>query len=330
MPRCIFCSAVFTFFLQGSALGGRPPSQMSRGPDLARRVACRSFSSGHALACAVFLGCSLSAAAFVPPAGSGTPRGMRLRPMLRPALGPARHPRCNRAHLGAARARVASVLMAAGDADVVAAAAAGPGTILCAAAGKAQAIDAGLQVLVSKVLGYGILVGSLFLQVPQLFKILKLRSVKGISRWSRYSEVPINTSSCIYHYLIQAPLSTWGENIIVLAQNLIIVSLCWLWDKQRVVSESDGKRALPVLFHPSKKGAQHLTLSIPLARQRERCFLLSRLSRPSALRSSRCRRTSCRCSSGSTSPSYSALPSRKSCKIFSRGTPGSLQSRPAS
>jgi hypothetical protein len=39
--------------------------------------------------------------------------------------------------------------------------------------------------------------------------------------------VPINTSSCIYHYLIKAPLSTWGENIIVLAQNLIIVCTCW-------------------------------------------------------------------------------------------------------
>ena len=99
--------------------------------------------------------------------------------------------------------------------------------ILCAAAGKAQAIESGTQLLVSKILGYGILVGSLFLQVPQLYKILKLKSVAGISRWSRYSEVPINTSSCIYHFLIGAPLSTWGENIIVLTQNIFIVSLCW-------------------------------------------------------------------------------------------------------
>jgi len=106
--------------------------------------------------------------------------------------------------------------------------------ILVAAAGKAQAVDSAVQVALSKFLGYGILVGSLFLQVPQLIKILKLRSVAGISRWSRYSEVPINTSSCIYHYLIKAPLSTWGENIIVLAQNLIIVCTCWIWDKQRV------------------------------------------------------------------------------------------------
>ena len=221
--------------------------------------AVRSLSS-PALACAVFLGCSLSAAAFAPavPAGSGTPRGMRLRASrlqmpLRPALGPARHARCARARPGAARAQASHVVMAAGPAEVVAGASAAPGPILCAAAGKAQAVDAGLQVLVSKVLGYGILVGSLFLQVPQLFKILKLRSVAGISRWSRYSEVPINTSSCIYHYLIHAPLSTWGENIIVLAQNLIIVSLCWLWDKQRVVSASDGETSSADALSPGRR-----------------------------------------------------------------------------
>ena len=68
--------------------------------------------------------------------------------------------------------------------------------ILVAAAGKAQAVDSAVQVALSKFLGYGILVGSLFLQVPQLIKILKLRSVAGISRWSRYSEV-MHVLECI-------------------------------------------------------------------------------------------------------------------------------------
>jgi hypothetical protein len=99
--------------------------------------------------------------------------------------------------------------------------------ILCAAGGTAKAVESSTQVLISSILGYGILLGSLFLQVPQLYKILKARSVAGISRWSRYSEVPINSSSCIYHFLIGAPLVTWGENIIVLAQNIAIVITCW-------------------------------------------------------------------------------------------------------
>ena len=137
---------------------------------------------------------------------------------------------CQRAHTIPGISMAAFIAPGPGGA----AGSASAGAVLCAAAGKVQAVDSGMQVLVSKVLGYGILLGSLFLQVPQLVKIVKLRSVAGISRWSRYSEVPINTSSCIYHFLIGAPLSTWGENIIVLTQNLVIVALCWVWEKPRV------------------------------------------------------------------------------------------------
>uniref|UniRef100_A0A6T7RA07 Mannose-P-dolichol utilization defect 1 protein homolog n=1 Tax=Hanusia phi TaxID=3032 RepID=A0A6T7RA07_9CRYP len=91
-----------------------------------------------------------------------------------------------------------------------------------------------LQVLVSKFLGYGILVGSLFLQVPQLLRILLSRSVVGISATARYSEVPINSSSVIYHFLLGYPLACYGENIVVLIQNLIVVALIWAWRTPRV------------------------------------------------------------------------------------------------
>lgn len=50
----------------------------------------------------------------------------------------------------------------------------------------------------------------------------------------RYSEVPINSSACIYHILMKLPFSTWGENFAVLIQNLTIVGLVWLWEAPRV------------------------------------------------------------------------------------------------
>ena len=50
----------------------------------------------------------------------------------------------------------------------------------------------------------------------------------------RYSEVPINSSACIYHILMKLPFSTWGENFAVLIQNLTIVGLVWLWETPRV------------------------------------------------------------------------------------------------
>lgn len=164
----------------------------------------------------------------------GTPAARPL--LLRPALAGGKRPdvRCARWQTCQRARTKPCISMAALTAPGANKAAGSAKAVLCAAGGTVQAVDAGMQLLVSKILGYGILVGSLFLQVPQLIKILKLRSVAGISRWSRYSEVPINTSSCIYHFLIGAPLSTWGENIVVLTQNLVIVMLCWAWEKPGV------------------------------------------------------------------------------------------------
>jgi hypothetical protein len=67
------------------------------------------------------------------------------------------------------------------------------------------------NVVLSKILGYCIVAGSFFLQLPQLIKIMKSRSVIGLSSLSRYSEVPINSSTVIYHYLKNLPFSTYGE-----------------------------------------------------------------------------------------------------------------------
>jgi hypothetical protein len=67
------------------------------------------------------------------------------------------------------------------------------------------------NVILSKILGYCIVAGSFFLQLPQLIKIMKSRSVIGLSSLSRYSEVPINSSTVIYHYLKNLPFSTYGE-----------------------------------------------------------------------------------------------------------------------
>ena len=150
----------------------------------------RGAAAQSVLASALFLGCSFSATAFSPFGASVTSRTatspcMPLRASQLASLSSDRLPRHDRARL-CSKSRPRSVLMAAGGSSGALQGAATHSTFLCAAAGKAEAIDAGLQVLISKVLGYGILVGSLFLQVPQLVKILKLKSVAGISRWSRY------------------------------------------------------------------------------------------------------------------------------------------------
>jgi hypothetical protein len=53
------------------------------------------------------------------------------------------------------------------------------------AAAASTPLAGGLQLLLSKVMGYCMLVGSLFLQAPQIIKIVSSKSVLGISRASR-------------------------------------------------------------------------------------------------------------------------------------------------
>jgi len=93
----------------------------------------------------------------------------------------------------------------------------------------ACALPGGFQLFLSKFLGFGILVGSFFLQLPQILKIFRAKSVTGISLSARYSEVPINSSTVIYHLLLGLPLSTYGENIVVLFQNLLLVFAVWFY-----------------------------------------------------------------------------------------------------
>lgn len=98
----------------------------------------------------------------------------------------------------------------------------------------ACALPGGAQLLISKILGYCIFMGSFFLQMPQLLKIFRARSVTGISLSARYSEVPINSSTVIYHFLLGLPISTYGENVVVLVQNLLLVVAVWVYRKPRV------------------------------------------------------------------------------------------------
>jgi len=46
--------------------------------------------------------------------------------------------------------------------------------------------------------------------------------------------VPINSNSVIYHWLLGVPFSTYGENVVVLLQNLFCVTLIWNLREKRV------------------------------------------------------------------------------------------------
>lgn len=102
-----------------------------------------------------------------------------------------------------------------------------------------------LKVTFSKGIGFAIVAGAFVLKVPQILKILKAQSVEGISKYLFYTEILtlINTSG--YSIMRSVPFSVYGESLIILVQNFLIVMLFWVYSKDIKVTE---KLAMFIFF----------------------------------------------------------------------------------
>ncbi|KAG9412104.1 Mannose-P-dolichol utilization defect 1 protein [Aphanomyces cochlioides] len=85
------------------------------------------------------------------------------------------------------------------------------------------------KAVVSKVLGYLIIVGSFILKLPQILKIVAAGNVAGLSPSSFYLEVVTFLASVIYNVIRGYPISTWGESAVILVQNVLLVVLLWYY-----------------------------------------------------------------------------------------------------
>ncbi|OQS05864.1 mannose-P-dolichol utilization defect 1 protein [Thraustotheca clavata] len=85
------------------------------------------------------------------------------------------------------------------------------------------------KAVLSKALGYAIILGSFILKLPQILKIIAAKSVAGLSPSGFYLEVLVFQASVVYNFLRGYPISTWGENAVILVQNCILVFLLWIY-----------------------------------------------------------------------------------------------------
>ena len=76
----------------------------------------------------------------------------------------------------------------------------------------------------SKFLGYGLVAGGAIVKIPQVIKIVMNKSVFGISYQSIILETLTNWITIIYSWYNVIPFSIYGENIFLLAQNLLIMA----------------------------------------------------------------------------------------------------------
>lgn len=93
------------------------------------------------------------------------------------------------------------------------------------------------------VIGVSLVAGSAVKGIPQIVKILKAKSVTGLSLNTFYGDLLVFLGKVVYHTRKAYPLSAWGELLLLLGQNIIFVFLYHCFGKAGFLRPFFGKRA---------------------------------------------------------------------------------------
>ncbi|XP_069500687.1 mannose-P-dolichol utilization defect 1 protein isoform X1 [Ambystoma mexicanum] len=91
-----------------------------------------------------------------------------------------------------------------------------------------------LKILLSKVLGIGIIAGSLMVKLPQIFKIIGAKSAEGLSFNSVLLELLAITGTMVYSIANSFPFSAWGEALFLMLQTVAIGFLMHYYTERTV------------------------------------------------------------------------------------------------
>jgi len=86
-----------------------------------------------------------------------------------------------------------------------------------------------LQLVISKGLGYGIVLFGALVKIPQIVKLLSSKAVTGVSFSSYVLETMASSIFVAYNMRNENPFSTFGESAFINIQNLIIMLLICLF-----------------------------------------------------------------------------------------------------
>lgn len=88
-----------------------------------------------------------------------------------------------------------------------------------------------LKFTLSKAVGLAIVAGSGILKLPQILKILASGSVEGISSVGYYLETDTFMQTAGMSMARGIPFSVYGETLIIMAQNFVIILMIWRYNK---------------------------------------------------------------------------------------------------
>lgn len=86
-----------------------------------------------------------------------------------------------------------------------------------------------MRAAVSRVLGLGIVVGAGLIKLPQIYNVLAAGSVAGLSMTSFHIDVFGYTYNLAAHYRAGYPISTYGDFVVLMLQNYILLYMCYIY-----------------------------------------------------------------------------------------------------
>ncbi|CAM9627119.1 unnamed protein product [Phaeothamnion confervicola] len=86
-----------------------------------------------------------------------------------------------------------------------------------------------LKALLAKLAGYAMIGASFGIKAPQIFKVAANKSTAGLSPVGFYCETLCYIITAMYNVLQGSPISTYGEVLTILIQNLILVVVIWIY-----------------------------------------------------------------------------------------------------
>lgn len=91
-----------------------------------------------------------------------------------------------------------------------------------------------LKIAISKGVGYGIIVASTLVKMPQVLKIAAAKSGTGISIWGVILELMAISFSAAYAFSKGYPFTAWGESLFLLVETAIIAILVLVFSGQKL------------------------------------------------------------------------------------------------
>jgi len=95
-----------------------------------------------------------------------------------------------------------------------------------------------LKIVISKCLGFGIILGSVMVKVPQVMKIVSSRSGEGVSIISVSLELLAITASLAYNFSQGYPFTAWGEALFLSIQTAMIAILVLIYSDHMLAAAS--------------------------------------------------------------------------------------------